>query len=36
MSILQVATCQFPVSASPEANLGHIKRQLRTSWPGGC
>jgi deaminated glutathione amidase len=29
MAVLTVATCQFPVSADIDANLGHVKRQMR-------
>jgi predicted amidohydrolase len=36
MSVLRVATCQFPVSASAEASLRYIKRQLRTAKDSGA
>lgn len=29
MAVLRVATCQFPVGADIDANLGHVKRQMR-------
>ena len=31
MSVVRVATCQFPVSARIEANLGYVTRQVRAA-----
>lgn len=36
MGVINVATCQFPVSADIRANLGYVKRQMRLAQQRGA
>jgi deaminated glutathione amidase len=36
VSVIRVATCQFPVSARIEANLSYVRRQVRAAKQRGA